>query len=311
MRRLLALLAVLTGALAAGGCGAGAGETPQEGVSLTVTRDFGAAPVVQVPRPQVQGSDTVMRLLQRNARVGTAYGGGFVQEIEGVRGGQRGGRPVDWFYYVNGVLADEGATSVRVDAGDRIWWDHHDWGEVRDVPAVVGSFPEPFRSGVEGERLPVRVECTDTDSRACDVIAERFTSLGIVAARGGIGAGDNDESLRVLIGPWSDLRGQELAVGAVDDGPRESGVFVRFSPTGRELEVLDPRGRPARTLGAATGLVAATRVPERQPVWFVTGTDAAGVESAARAFEESALSDNFALAISEDRAVRVPEAGGR
>jgi hypothetical protein len=35
------------------------------------------------------------------------------------------------------------------------------------------------------------------------------------------------------------------------------------------------------------------------------------VESAARAFEESALSDNFALAISEDRAVRVPEAGGR
>jgi hypothetical protein len=306
VRRALALLCTLAAALAAAGCGAGAGAAPDERVSLTVTRDFGAQEVVRVPQPRVAGADTVLRLLQRNAQVETAYGGGFVQAIGGLEGGQRDGRPVDWFYYVNGVLADEGAASVRVRPGDRIWWDHHDWGAARDIPAVVGSFPEPFVHGVEGERLPVRIECTDPESAACDVVQQRFTDLGLVSGRGGIGAGDNDQSLRVLVGPWADLRGQELAVDQVDEGPRASGVFVRFDERGRRLTVLDPRGRPARRLGAGSGLVAATKLPERQPVWFVTGTDPAGVQSAARAFDESALTGNFALAVAEDRAVQVP-----
>ena len=50
--------------------------------------------------------------------------------------------------------------------------------------------------------------------------------------------------------------------------------------------MLDARGRVARTLGAGTGLVAATREKDREPVWFVTGTDEAGVDSAAAAFGE-------------------------
>ena len=44
-----------------------------------------------------------MRLLQRNFDVKTRYGGGFVQQIDGVAGGREGGRRVDWFYYVNGI----------------------------------------------------------------------------------------------------------------------------------------------------------------------------------------------------------------
>ena len=47
-----------------------------------------------------------MRLLQRGFEVETRYGGAFVQEIDGVGGGRRGGRPVDWFFYVNGIEAE-------------------------------------------------------------------------------------------------------------------------------------------------------------------------------------------------------------
>jgi hypothetical protein len=42
-------------------------------------------------------------------------------------------------------------------------------------------------------------------------------------------------------------------------------------------------------------------------VWFVTGTDGAGVAAAARALDESVLSDRFALAISDDLPVAVPQ----
>ena len=72
--------------------------------------------------------------------------------------------------------------------------------------------------------------------------------------------------------------------------------------------MLDPGGGAAKTLGAGTGFIAATAEQQRQPVWFVTGTDEAGVAAAARAFDESALADRFALAItSDDLPVAVPQ----
>ena len=62
--------------------------------------------------------------------------------------------------------------------------------------------------------------------------------------------------------------------------------------------------------GDAAGLSAAAqarRLRDDQPVWIVTGTDDAGTLDAARALEEGALSDKFALAISAGRAVALPE----
>ena len=87
-----ALLALL-GALAAlsAGCGAGAGEKPA-GTRLTVTQDFGVRAERRLDAPEVSGSETVMRLLQRNAKVTTRFGGGFVQSIDGVAGGPQRSR---------------------------------------------------------------------------------------------------------------------------------------------------------------------------------------------------------------------------
>ncbi len=300
------LLAPLAAALALGGCGIGAGSSPDEPVQVSVTRDFGSIAIAQHDAAEVRGADTVMRVLQRNTKVQTRFGGNFVQSINGVRGGRRDGRPVDWFVYVNGILADEGAAAIDVHGGDRIWWDHHDWGVTPDARAVVGSFPEPFVHGSEGKRLPVRVECADPATGACSRVAEKLQSYDIPVGRSSISRSAADESLRVLVGPWSELRGGDAEAVAIDGGPRASGVYARFDEQGRTLTVLDERGRRARTLEAGTGLIAATRAKQRQPVWFVTGTDIGGVESAARAFEEGALSSRFALAISDDLPVAVP-----
>lgn len=300
------LLAVLCAAAALGGCGIGPGETPEGGVGLTVTRDFGSRPVLDRPQAAVQGADTVMRVLRRNAKVGTRFGGDFVHSIDGLSGGRIGGRPFDWFIYVNGILSEKGANAIDVHGGDRLWWDHHDWGLTPDVPAVVGSFPEPFLHGTDGKRLPVRVECEDPQSGACDAVAKKLIALGIPAGRSAISESAADDTLRVLVGPWERLRGGDPESDGIDSGPRASGVFARFDRSAKRLTVLDPRGRAARRLGAGTGLIAATRAEDREPVWFVTGTDDAGVDSAARAFDESTLSDRFALAISADLPVSVP-----
>jgi len=302
MRRLAAICAAILAALAASGCGLGPGKTPG-GLHLTVTQDFGVQSLVDSGSPKASGSETVMRLLERNAKVTTRYGGGFVQSIDGLSGKP----PVDWFYYVNGVEASKGAASTTVHPGDRIWWDRHDWSVTQHIPAVIGSFPEPFLHGTGGKRIPTRVECTLPKSTACNATAKRLTALGVVAARGGINAGTNDDTIRVLVGTWSQLRAErDEAVARVDRGPQASGIWARFSADGKSLHVLDAQGATADTLGAGTGLVAATKIDLRDPVWFVTGTDDAGVEAAVRALDEATLTTGYALAVHDDRGVAVP-----
>jgi len=70
--------------------------------------------------------------------------------------------------------------------------------------------------------------------------------------------------------------------------------------------VLDAQGATADTFGAGTGLVAATKIDLRDPVWFVTGTDDAGVEAAVGALDEATLTTGYALAVHDDRGVAVP-----
>ena len=304
-------LPVLLGALAAllAGCGAGAGKAPSE-TRLTVTRDFGARAQQDLAAPKVSGSETVMRLLQRNAKVTTRFGGGFVQSIDGVAGGRRAGRPLDWFYYVNGVEASEGAAAVRLHPGDRVWWDRHDWGAAMRVPAVVGSFPEPFVHGVGGRRLPVRIECAAASAPACDTVFKVLAALGVPAAKGGLRTAQTEQTLRVVVGPWVAAR-DDLALRRMESGPARSGVYARPAADGRSIRALDPRGHTTRTLGPGTGLVAAAREGDGPPVWAVTGTDEAGVTAAADAFTERALDRRFAVAVVGGRPVALPEAPAR
>ena len=124
-----------------------------------------------------------MSLLMRNAAVNTRYSGGFVEGIDGLAGGQEAGHPVDWFYYVNGVEAPKGAAATNVHAGDHIWWDRHDWSQTDSVPAVVGSFPEPFLNGIEGRRLPVRIECAVLLSWAGSLVVQMLSAFAAAHER--------------------------------------------------------------------------------------------------------------------------------
>jgi hypothetical protein len=298
-----ALLGAVAATALLAGCGLGTGGGA-EGVSLVVTRDFGARTLGEASAREAPGSETVMRFLQRNFRVATRYGGGFVQSIDGLSGGREGTRRRDWFYYVNGLEADEGAAATRLHPGDRVWWDRHDWGAAVGVPAVVGSFPEPFRSGIDGKRLPVQVACGAGAGAACVEAQRRLGAIGAKVGVGGLAARSGEATIRVLVGPWRGLRGDPVA-RRIERGPATSGVYARFAAGGRRLELLDERGRELRALPRA-GLVAATRLEDHAPLWVVTGTDAAGALQAARALTEERLRNRFALALDGTRSVPLP-----
>jgi hypothetical protein len=300
---------VLIGAAAAAiGLRTGSGETTSE-VSLTVTRDFGAKTVDNPQTGLTPSRDaTVMRLLQADYDVKTRYGGGFVQEIDGLAGGREDRRRVDWFYYVNGVESSVGAAERRVAPGDRIWWDRHQWDAAQRIPAVVGSFPEPFLAGGEGKRIPVKIVCARAMERSCKEVETRLADAGATGlARSTVQLGPGPGVLRVIVGRWADVRADPTA-RSLERGPSASGVFARFDAAGDRLDLLDQDGKTVRTLGAGGGLIAATTQSDQQPTWLVTGTDDVGVAAAAAALQDDRLANHFALAVDNGSGIPLPTA---
>ncbi len=122
-------------------------------VRLVVSRDFGATVMVDVLAPAKQGLD-VMRLLAEHTTVDTSYGGEFVSGINGVRstfGGVSTAAAADWFYWVDGIMADVGAADWKLSGGDTVWWDYHRWAGAMVLPATLDAFPVPW------DRAPLAV----------------------------------------------------------------------------------------------------------------------------------------------------------
>jgi hypothetical protein len=304
---LIAAVVLIGAAAAAIGLRTGSGDVSAD-VALTVTHEFGALKVADEDNAHARSGDTIMRLLQRDLDVRTRYGGGFVQEINGIAGGREDGRPVDWFYYVNGIESSEGAAQRRVSPGDSIWWDRHIWQAAQRIPAVVGSFPEPFLAGEGGRRIPLKLVCLPGVERSCDEVSERLVDAGAKGiARATVEQGAGEGVLRVIVGRWADVRRDPVA-RTLERGPGTSGVFVRIDPLGRRMVLLDELGQQVRTLTHGAGLIAATAQEGQQPTWVVTGTDNVGVEAAAAALQEDRLRDHFALAVAAGHDIPLPTA---
>lgn len=302
MRR--AALSLAVAALATVGCGLGPGNAKKGPAELHVTRDFGRTDLhVNITKNGVRDSDTVMRLLQSKAKVTTRYGGGFVQSIDGLAGNQTAER--DWFYYVNGSEASVGAADYKLSPGDVVQWDYHDWSATQHIPAIVGAFPQPFLGGLNGKRLPTRVECESDSSAACRAVSAALGKQGVTVASSAIGSVAPEHTLRVVVAKFSATK-DIGAAKALTLGPKDSGVYVRFDSAGRSLTFLSPGGKPARVAPAGTGLVAATQQPSQPITWFVTGVDDAGVDRAARSFNTASLHDAFAVAATPSGLVRLP-----
>jgi hypothetical protein len=305
--RPLAIAAALVCVLA--GCGLGEGEERGgDTATLRVTRDFGHE-LLASGYGKVREGGTPMRLLRANAKVETRYGGGFVQSIDGLEGGGAGGS-VDWFYFVNGVQPDTGAAEYELSPGDVVQWDYRAWRATPEVRAIVGAFPEPFVHGIRGKRRPVRVECDDGGSGPCRGVKRALAEVGVTATGSSLGAPGTRNVIRVVVAAWD--RARELpTVRRLERGSQESGVFARFRDGGRRLELLNPRGAPARTEDEQTGLVAALLPRDDELLWVITGGSGAAVGRAARAFDARRLRDAFAVAAPPGKTVKLPlEAGG-
>jgi hypothetical protein len=305
-RRILAMAAASAVGLAGCGVGLGPGRGTSD-VNVTVTRGFGSTEMASVTKTKVPGSETVLRMLERSFHVRTRYGGGFVESIDGHTGDSA---HLDWFYFVNGIEAPQGAATTAVHQGDRVWWDLHDWSATDSVPAVVGSYPEPFVRGINGKRFPTTVECATDVATACKQASAALDAVRVPVASQLLGTGSGQDTLGVLVGTWYDIKGT-LAGSLIEQGPKASGVYAKFGGPGeRSLELLNPAGEVVRTLTGDAGLIAATAQGTSTPTWLITGTDPAGVAAAAAAMTSARLRNHFAVAVTGAIDLPIPLEGG-
>lgn len=310
-RVLAAVLIAIATPVACTGCGFGLGLKPGA-VHLRVTREFGARMLGSLSVSKVPGSETDLVLVKRLfPKVGTqpVALGSTNSGIASMAGRTATGAE-RWTLFVNGVHAAKAAPAMTVHRGDQVWLDLHDQSATGTIPAVVGSFPEPFTSGINGRRYPTTLECSMGFHAQCAAITRELRRDGVVASPGTPGYGSGPDTLSINIGTWHQLYG-EVAAQLIRYGPGASGVYARVLDGGRQIALENEAGRVVKTLGADSGLIAATASSDDPaPTWIVTGTDAAGVRAAVRALTPRALAGHFALAVHGGQRYPVPLGGG-
>ncbi|HRV59860.1 MAG: DUF4430 domain-containing protein [Solirubrobacterales bacterium] len=298
-----ALLAV---ALALAGCGLGPGEDTGD-ASLIVTRDYGSEVLIDKPDIPVNESSNAMRLLDESAELETRYGGEFVQSVNGISGGRDSGRSSDWFFAVNGIVAERGSAQFTITGGDKLWWDYRDWTDAMEIGAVVGSYPAPFSTGYDDRGWGVEVDCMG-DATACVMVRKQLEGDGANLEEKG-------ENLRLMVGTWEQISGTPEGQ-KLEKGPGVSGVFAKFRPgptaatypgsSSWHLVGLDARGETTRSFDPAAGLVAAMRKADEPPVWLITGGTEKGVQLAAAALNPEDLERRFAAVVSDGQVSSLP-----
>jgi hypothetical protein len=287
--------------------GQGTGAT----VRVVATRDFGAEILLEETVDVPHGT-SAMEALQTVASVETRYGGGFVHAIEGVRSQY----PVkdDWFFYLNGILSNKGASDCTVRDGDLLVFDLHDWAFRMYIWAMIGGDGETFLYGFEGRVRPTAIVYGEGLTDLAGDLAAVLDSLGL----------DNVQVYSPAELPEGEKTGSNLIILGTTDCPLidelnrnwdRLGFFVRLGDG--VMEVYGPRGEVTAEYGSSAGVLQATQNPWNpggtgvcdNVVWMVSGTDEAGVAGAVSALADlpDDLRYSYAVVAAGGELVRVPQ----
>lgn len=272
----------------------------REGASLkvrvTVTRDFGTR-ILEDRELEVDAEASALQALMEVCEVETAYGGGFVKGIDGLSSGYLngtgGGTKTDWFFYINGQMADVGSDAYRLREGDWVLFDFHPWEYSLFTGFLAGCFPEPFLHGYNGP--PERVVVLH--SRGRETEAEEVSRLLREAGVHDLLLLELSAEWRpeqgeyaVVVGTWEELEDNSY-IREVQVNASRVGLFAFFRDD--RLVLMDAWGREVRDLGPGVGLITGTgpRLGDGRSALLVAGTDEAGLRAAVDRLREAGSGD--------------------
>ena len=288
-------------------------ESPYQ-VNLIVTRDFGNMKMFGKNVGLVK-DEVGMEVMFRNLDIKTAYGGGFVNAINGLEskytfftGSER--EKLDWFYWVNGILSSVGIAEYRPQPGDVIWWDYHNWSTTMFIPAVIGAYPQPFKNGFWGKNPGTVIMYTESFQEGAQKLKESLLYKGVKAVD--IAPYDplvleSPNKYYILLGTWEELSVSSDLLQKMNLKNKLTGVYIQFKDG--NLHALNFKGNTVKKHEQAGAIYAyAAGINSLKPLWLVTGTDSGGVEMALNVLLEnpSSIMQYFEAVVSKGGVENVP-----
>ncbi len=288
-------------------------ESPYH-VKLIVTRDYGHKTIFCKNVGLVK-DEVGMEVLFRNLDIQTAYGGGFVNAINGIEskftfftGKDR--KKMDWFYWVNGILAPIGVAEYRPQPDDEIWWDYHDWSITMFIPAVIGSYPHPFINGFFGKNPGTVIMYTEDFKEGAEKLKKSLNDIGVKQVDIALfdpEAIKKPKKYYILVGVWNELAENSDVIKDINKKNKLIGVYVKFQDG--KLYGLNFKGKVISTHNEAGAIFAyASSIGSIKPIWMVTGTNDKGVSMALDVLinNPDAIDRHFGAIISKDGVENIP-----
>ncbi len=272
-----------------------AAAVPADKIRLVISTGFGAD-VLRDVLVDFEDETDVMEVLATQAEVKTAYGGGFVNAIDGIESTFGAtGEPRDWFYWVAGRMGQVGAADQRLTGGETIWWDHHAWQGSGFMPVVLQAFPQPWQDS----SLALLADAE------ADAVAAWATAQGLtVDAARPLSPLPSDPSL--VVATVAELQGDTWLSALLDPGA-QAGIFVAID--GPTLLALDYTGTPRGELDAA--VLGAPHPEDAEATLLVfIGRDARAIGTLIERLGDGIPGAYVAIGLRGDELVRLPQQAG-
>lgn len=282
-------------------------------VDLRVTKDFGKEDLFR-KSIELRARSSVMELLNNHLEVKTEYGGGFVNAINGLESGytnKKNKEKADWFYFMNGIMTNVGATEYYPINGDVIWWDYHWWGDIPFTPAVIGSFPQPFINGYQGQNPGTLIlagnNCEDLAQSLKDALEKAGVEDVVVEGYEEKLAADRSR-MTIVVALWEELSESKFWTG-IQENRDKTGWFAEL-----DKDVFYPLNKKAQRQGAykeGVGAILSTGMGmgDSTPLWLLTGVDIKGLAEAADLLihHDHRISNKFGVLVADGEIIDLPK----
>ncbi|AOT69933.1 DUF4430 domain-containing protein [Geosporobacter ferrireducens] len=278
-------------------------------VEIIITRDFGKEKL-HSKTVNLDKDTTVMDVMEKYFDIETAYGGGFVNGINGLKSGftdKKNRQKMDWFYYVNGLLAQIGANDYDLLPGDIVIWDYHDWSSDAFMSSIIGAYPNNFVNGFAGNILQTEIQYAleyEEQAKKIDVfLKEQGAHTQIMA---GIEAHLEDENKHtIVIGPWEQMIKNDF-IKDIYQNKSKAGLYFEID---RKIKALSFTGESAGEYEKAAVIVSVPKhYGSTASLWMITGNDENCIQKAAKILYENPESINgmYSLIVTEENLVSIP-----
>ncbi|MDX9804154.1 MAG: DUF4430 domain-containing protein [Dehalococcoidales bacterium] len=252
---------------------------------LVVSQDFGKD-VIYDQEINIPEGTMALEVLSGRLDVTTAYGGGFVTSIEGVKSGylQKPVERKDWFLYINGILSNTGGLSYQVREGDTIHWYYREWSFRTSVSALIGDFPGSLKYGYGGNNVPVTILYEAGWHEEAGVVMKTLMNMGVeevfIKDREEITLAEKQEHNLIIIGSST-----FEPIAEINRNWDKLGLFYHFDDG---MEVYTSSGVLDSQMNIDAGIIAAMQNPFnphgtgscQNTCWVITGTDRGLITSA-------------------------------